>query len=69
MAILNYSAAVKRFIRSFRAYKDGLHQSAHSSLSATSQTGSTADVNACRDNELVDVESKNEERFTFSQIH
>jgi len=36
---------------------------------ATSQTGSTADVNACRDNELVDVESKNEERFTFSQIH
>ena len=37
---------------------------------ATSQTGSTADVGACSDNELVDVENhKNEARFTFSQIH
>ena len=37
---------------------------------ATSQTGSTADVDACSDNELVDVENhKNEARFTFSQIH
>ena len=37
---------------------------------ATSQTGSTADVEACSDNELVDVENhKNEARFTFSQIH
>ena len=37
---------------------------------ATSQTGSTADVDASSDNELVDVENhKNEARFTFSQIH
>ena len=37
----------------------------------TSQTGSTADVDACSaDNELVDVENrKNEARFTFSQVH
>ena len=33
---------------------------------ATSQAGSTADVGACSDNELVDVENhKNEVRFTF----
>ena len=37
---------------------------------ATSQTGSIADVDACSDNELVDVGNhKNEARFTFSQIH
>ena len=36
---------------------------------ATSQIGS-ADVNACSDNELVDVgNNMNEARFTFSQIH
>ena len=36
---------------------------------ATSQTGSTADVGTCSNNELVDVENyKNEARFTFSQI-
>ena len=33
-------------------------------------TGSTTDVDACSDNELVDVQNhKNEMRFTFSQIH
>ena len=59
----------------FTSYKeDGLHQSAHSSVGFrwlyTSQTGSTADVNACSNNELVDDENhKNEARFTFSQIH
>ena len=37
---------------------------------ATLQTGSTADVDAWSDNELVKVENhKNEARFTFSQIH
>ena len=37
---------------------------------ATSQTGSTTDVDACSDNELVDVQNhKNEMRFTFSLIH
>ena len=37
---------------------------------ASSQTGSTTDVDACSDNELVDVQNhKNEMRFTFSQIH
>ena len=36
---------------------------------ATLQTGRTTDVDACSDNELVDVQKhKNEMRFTFSQI-
>ena len=42
-----------------------IHQSVSDGY--TSQTGSTADVNACSDNELVDDENhKNEARFTFS---
>ena len=37
---------------------------------ATLQTGSIADVDACSDNELVDVGNhKNEARLTFTQIH
>ena len=37
---------------------------------ATSQTGSAMNVDACSDNELVNVQNhKNEMRFTFSQIH
>ena len=45
-----------------------IHQSVSDGY--TSQTGSTANVDACSDNELVDDENhKNEARFTFSQIH
>ena len=42
----------------------------HQSVSDGSQTGSTADVGACSDNDIADVENqKNEARFSFSQIH
>ena len=42
----------------------------HQSVSDGSQTGSTADVGACSDNNIADVENqKNKARFSFSQIH
>ena len=65
-----YSATVKKFHR-FRAYlihTRGWPVPVCSFIKllqmATSQTGSTADVDACSDNELVEVENhKNEARF------